>query len=368
LPAGGSARWLELMETVEMNARDIIVIGTSSGGLEALKELVAQLPPDFPATIFVVRHIGETIETVLPQILEQSGHLTATLAAECEYFKRGHIYCAPSRHHMVIEDDRLRLTKGPKENRFRPAVDPLFRSAALALGTRVVGVILTGSLDDGTAGLAAIKHFGGIAIVQDPREARYPSMPQSALRNVHVDYCLPLREIAPLLVNLANDPVSSFFEHSVDENLLIENRIAFGDFDALASIDQLGDLSRFTCPACHGAMREIQQANPSRFRCSTGHAYTAASLLADQNVNLEDILSNTLRALEENVALADYLREYEREMCLPHEGTVLDLEAEKYRAHLIQMLLLHLNGPFRASSPTLIENLPAELTEFVAAT
>jgi two-component system chemotaxis response regulator CheB len=351
-----------------MNARDIIVIGTSSGGLEALKELVGQLPADFPATIFVVSHLGETIGTILPQILEQSGRLTATLASGSEYFKRGHIYCAPSRHHMVIEDDRLELTKGPKENRFRPAVDPLFRSAALALGTRVVGVILTGALDDGTAGLAAVKHFGGIAIVQDPREARYPGMPQSALNNVHVDYCLPLREIAPLLVKLANDPVNSYFEHSVAENLKIENRIAFGDFDALATIDQLGDVSRFTCPACHGAMREIQ-ANPVRFRCSTGHAYTAASLLAEQKENLENILSNTLRALEENVELAKYLGEYEREMCLPTADTVLDVEAEKYRAHLIQMLLLHHNGPLSAgSSPTPIEKAPSQLTELVAAT
>jgi two-component system chemotaxis response regulator CheB len=351
-----------------MNARDIIVIGTSSGGLEALKELVAQLPADFPATIFVVRHLSDTIETILPQILEQSGPLTATLASGSEYFKRGHIYCAPSRHHMVIEDGRLRLTKGPKENRFRPAVDPLFRSAALALGTRVVGVILTGALDDGTAGLAAVKHFGGIAIVQDPREARYAGMPQSALRNVHVDYCLPLREIAPLLVKLANDPVNSYFENSVAENLETENRIAFGDFDALASIDQLGDVSRFTCPACHSSMREIQPAHPVRFRCSTGHAYTAASLLAEQNENLENILSNTLRALEENVALAKYLREYEREMWLPQAETVPNVEAEKYRAHLIQMLLLHRNGPSSAALlPTLIENIPSELTKVMAA-
>ena len=356
------------MKGVEMNARDIIVIGTSAGGLEALKELVAQLPADFPATIFVVRHTSQDIETILPRILERSGHLTSTLASGNEYFKRGHIYCAPSRHHMVIEDDRLRLTKGPKENGFRPAVDPLFRSAALALGTRVVGIILTGAIDDGTAGLAAVKHFGGIAIVQDPSEARFPSMPQSALRNVHVDYCLPLREIAPLLVKLANDPVDTY-EHSVDENLVIENRIAFGDFDALAAIDQLGGVSRFTCPACHGVMREILEANPVRFRCSTGHAYTAASLLAEQNENLEDILSDTLRALEENVALVKYLRNYEREMCVPRADTVMDVDAEKYRAHLIQMLLLHLDGPFSAaSSATLNEELPTDLTELVAAT
>jgi two-component system, chemotaxis family, protein-glutamate methylesterase/glutaminase len=191
-----------------MPARDIIVIGTSTGGIEATKVLVGALPRGLKASLFIVLHIGADGLGLLPEILEQAGCLPASNAKNGEVFEPGHIYVAPPDHHLLLEQPcHLRVARGPKENRFRPAVDPLFRSAAYAFGPRVIGVILTGGLDDGTAGLRSIKARGGTAIVQDPSEALAPSMPLSALRRVAVDYSMRLEEIAPLLVKLSRVPV-----------------------------------------------------------------------------------------------------------------------------------------------------------------
>jgi len=327
-----------------MNARDIIVIGASAGGLNPLRKVISALPPGFRATVFVVRHLSANSHSILPEILERAGNLRATHPSEHERFKSGHIYCAPPDYHMMIEDDCIKLTRGPKENRARPAVDSLFRSAALALRTRVVGVVLSGALDDGTAGLWSVKHRGGITIVQDPREAEFPSMPQSALDHVTVDYCLPLEEIGPALVRLANDPVAENGEASMATNLGIENRIAFGDFEALTAIEKLGKLSRFTCPDCHSVLRELREGNLIRFRCYTGHAYTAATLLAEQDEILDNTLSNTLRALDDSVALSGYLRDCAQQTGHFLPADVLLSSRENYRAQLIQKLMLNHNA------------------------
>ncbi|HKY26756.1 MAG TPA: chemotaxis protein CheB [Pyrinomonadaceae bacterium] len=352
-----------------MNARDIIVIGASAGALDALRKVISELPFDLRATVFVVRHTIASAESLLPEILERAGRLKATHPDDGERFKPGHIYCAPPDRHMLIEDGCVRLTRGPKENRFRPAVDPLFRSAALALRTRVVGVIFSGALDDGTAGLWSVKYRGGVTIVQDTHEAEFPSMPQSALNHVAIDYCLPIQEIAPTLVRLAKDPVEGNGHGVTASNLKIENRIAFGDFDALSSIERLGNLSSFTCPDCHGSMREIRQEEFIRFRCRTGHAYTATALLAEQNEMVENTLSNTMRALEENVALNDYLREHARRNGRRPGTDVFLSTAESYRARLIQRILLNHDAPFVPSVPLAINNAPlGEAEEIVETT
>src|SRR5579864_7798260 len=187
-----------------MPGHDIIVIGASAGGVEALVKLVGQLPGDLPAAVFVVLHIPAESPSLLPGILERSGPLPASQPGDNEAIRSGHIYVASPDYHLLIEQGRVRQMRGPKENRHRPAIDPLFRSAALTYGPRVVGVILTGALDDGTAGLLAVKRRGGVAIVQDPDEALYPSMPLSALENVEVDYTLPLASIGPQLEQLAD--------------------------------------------------------------------------------------------------------------------------------------------------------------------
>src|SRR5262245_61653566 len=179
-----------------MPKQDIVVIGTSSGGLAALRQLVSHLPGDLPAAVFVVQHSSPHTHSLVPSLLSRAGPLLAQHAVNGEPIRLGRIYVAPPNHHMVIEDGRVRLTQGPRENRFRPAIDPLFRTAAYTYGPRVVGVILTGALDDGTAGLWAVKDRGGVALVQEPDEAMYPSMPLSALRHVKVDQTLPVAEIA----------------------------------------------------------------------------------------------------------------------------------------------------------------------------
>jgi two-component system chemotaxis response regulator CheB len=167
-----------------MPKRDIIVIGTSAGGMETLIELFSRLPKKLAASIFVVCHISPYSSGVLPKVISRAGSLPAAHPTDREPIKPGQVYVAPPDHHLLIEDSVVRVTQGPKENRFRPAVDPLFRSAAYAYGPRVIGVILTGSLDDGTAGLWAVKERGGLAVVQDPDEALFDSMPLSALNNV----------------------------------------------------------------------------------------------------------------------------------------------------------------------------------------
>jgi two-component system chemotaxis response regulator CheB len=187
-----------------MAKRDLIVIGTSSGGVEALRTIVAALPSDFAASLFVVMHSAANSPGLLDKILQRETTLRVEIAQNNQKFKPGHIYVAPPDHHLILEPGIICLSRGPKENRFRPAVDPLFRSAAQTYGPRVVGVILTGGLDDGTAGLWAIKQLGGTTVVQEPAEALAPSMPASALRNVKVDYCVPLVEIGPLLGKLVD--------------------------------------------------------------------------------------------------------------------------------------------------------------------
>src|SRR5215471_2646718 len=175
-----------------MAKQDIVVIGTSAGGLKILRELVSHLPADLPAAVFIVQHSSTDVHSILPDVLSKAGNLPARHAVDGEPIRLGRIYIAPPNHHMVVDDGRVRLTQGPKENRFRPAIDPLFRTAAYFYGPRVVGVILTGALNDGTAGLWAVKERGGLALVQEPGEATNPSMPLSAIRQVKVDKTLPV--------------------------------------------------------------------------------------------------------------------------------------------------------------------------------
>jgi len=288
-----------------MAGHDIIVIGASAGGVEALRQLVNDLPADMPASLFVVLHIPPQNPSVLPYILERAGKLTALHPQDGARIEHGRIYVAPPDRHLLVDRGLIRVTHGPKENRYRPAVDPLFRSAARAYGPRVVGVIMTGALDDGTAGLRDVKQRGGVAVVQDPLEALYSGMPKSALANVRVDYCLPLAEIAPTLVRLAHESAAEEGAYPVPDELEIENSITENNFEAdIESVNKLGAPSNFTCPECHGTLWEIQDGELLRFRCHVGHAYSADSLLAEQNEGLEDALWAAVRALEENSHLA----------------------------------------------------------------
>jgi len=288
-----------------MPGHDIIVVGASAGGVEALSNLVGQIPERLPAALFIVLHIPTQSPSLLPHILSRAGPLTATHPADGEVIRHGHIYVAPPDYHLLLERDRIHLVRGPRENRHRPAIDPLFRSAAVAYGPRVGGVILTGALDDGTAGLWAIKQRGGIAVVQDPDDALYPSMPSSALAHVPIDYRLPLADIGATLVQLANQPAPEEGAYPVQEDMEQEVRYTeMQDADTLASNERLGAPSPFSCPECGGVLWELHNGELVRFRCRVGHALSIESVRAAQDEQLEAALWTALKTLEESASLS----------------------------------------------------------------
>ena len=264
----------------------IIVIGASSGGVEALRTLVAGLPADLPAAVFVVLHIGNHPSS-LPEILNKAGPLFAIHPPSGAPIVHGNIYVAPPDRHLLIEQGCICLSSGPKENRSRPAVNPLFRSAAAAYGSRVTGVILTGGLDDGTAGLAEIKRCGGTAVVQDPKTAFSPSMPGSAVAHVDVDHIVPLNEIAALLSTLASTAGRPTEENRMQKEPLERH------------------FSGLTCPECRGPLTQERQGRIVEYRCRVGHAYGPLALIEEHNEAVERTLWSTLVALEEAAEIAE---------------------------------------------------------------
>jgi len=305
---------------------DIIVIGASAGGISALSKLVANLPPSFDASVFVTIHIPEHTRSALPKILSQKGHLAALNPINGEPIQRGRIYVAPPDRHMLIKRGFVHLVRGPRENGARPSVDPMFRTAARAYGKRVVGVVLSGALDDGTAGLMAVKKQGGIAIVQDPEEALYDGMPRSAIAHGDVDYILKVAEIADLLMRLVEEPLEKGGDEPLSEEMEQETDIAELDLSALHSIDKPGTPSRFSCPECHGVLWEIDD-DTVRFRCRVGHAYSPETLLADQSNSVDDALWAGLRAPEENAALMSRMAKKFRDQGSTRSAVRLDKQA-----------------------------------------
>jgi two-component system, chemotaxis family, protein-glutamate methylesterase/glutaminase len=286
--------------------RRVVVVGASAGGVEALGALVSQLPRDFSAAILVVLHVPANAVSVLPGILRRAGNLPAVHAATREPLREGMIYIAPPDRHMMVRRGSVVTTFGPRENGHRPAIDPLFKSAAAEYGKDVIGVLLTGNLDDGTAGLAAIKDSGGLAIVQDPEDAVYPGMPASAIENVSVDHVLPLNEIAPALLELLSNPRPEATGRRKNERLDVEIRRV--QMDPSLDIEvQVGKPSGYTCPECNGGLWEIDDGPLVRYRCRVGHAYSMDSLVAAYGDSVEAALWAALRALEENAAFADRL-------------------------------------------------------------
>lgn len=305
-----------------MSRRDIIVIGTSSGGIDALKGLVAGLPRDFGATLFVTLHVAPYSLGILPEILERSGPLPASNARDMEQIEPGRIYVAPPDRHLLVEPSGIvRVTRGPRENRFRPAVDPLFRSAAYAFGPRVVGVILTGWLDDGTAGLWAVKERGGVAVVQHPDDCFAPAMPLNAIKHVEVDHIVPLKDIAPLLVRLAETRAAEEGGRPVSEEMEIEVKIAREDGALESGIMKWGEPSVYACPECHGVLLQLKEGGNVRFRCHTGHAYSVDSLLAEFTEKTEESLWSAIRAIEEGVLL---MRDLAKHFGERHNGDAAD--------------------------------------------
>jgi two-component system, chemotaxis family, protein-glutamate methylesterase/glutaminase len=282
-------------------ASHAIVIGASSGGVSALLELAAAIPAGLDAVVGVVLHVGSQ-HSILPELLSRHGVWPAIHPKDGERLEAGTIYVAPPDHHMLFTAETVRLSRGARENHARPALDPLFRSAALEWRGRLIGVVLTGDLDDGTAGLAAVKACGGTAIVQDPATAFEPSMPASALANVKVDRCLPLAEIAPALVRLVHrnrqaEPVPPAPPYVAREHAIFEGK------ENMENLSAAGTPSALTCPDCGGGLWELNEGKPLRYRCHTGHAFSARSLQKAQSDIAEHALWSSVRALQEREML-----------------------------------------------------------------
>jgi len=314
-----------------MAARRIVVVGSSAGGVRALQILVSQLPSDFPAPILIVQHIG-AYRSILPTLFNRAGPIPAAHATDGDEITAGRILVAPPDMHMIVEDAIVRLVRGPKEHHARPAIDPLFRSTALAWGPGAIGVLLTGWLDDGTAGLQAIKRCGGTAVVQDPAEADSPGMPMSALRFVEVDYQVPLAAMGGLLERLvAEEPASG---QGGRAGLLVrENDIALGKGDFMEHLEKIAKPSTFVCPDCDGALWEITGSEPRRFRCHTGHAYTLQSLYHAHTETTDEALWSALRALQEKELLLKSMAAGYRAERDEKEAARLDEEAGDIAQH-----------------------------------
>jgi two-component system chemotaxis response regulator CheB len=287
-----------------MTRRDIVVIGASAGGIDALKVLVSSLPKDLDAAVFITLHVPPYSMGIVAEILERAGSLPVSYAKDWEAIENGRIYVAPPDRHLLFEKQGyVRVTRGPRENRFRPAIDPMFRSAALCFGHRVIGVILTGWLDDGTAGLRAVRERGGLTMVQHPDDAFAPSMPLNAIKQVEVDQILSLKDIGPRLAQLVNTPAGEEVKNPVPDEMDIEVKIAKEEHALESGILKWGKPSMYACPECHGVLLQLHEGNSTRFRCHTGHAYSVDSLLAEFTMKNEESLWSAIRALEENAIL-----------------------------------------------------------------
>jgi two-component system, chemotaxis family, protein-glutamate methylesterase/glutaminase len=314
--------------------RDVIVIGASAGGVQALQRLVADLPPELPASILVVLHMMSSGTSVLDAILTRAGNLPVSKAVDHAPLERGHVYVSPPDSHLLLRGDRIHLSNGPRENGHRPAVDPLFRSAARAYGPRTIGVVLSGTLDDGTDGLRLIKQRGGATVCQDPEDATYGEMPRSAIEFVGPDRVLPIAEMGRALCELIDAPldprppngVADPREQPVD---LVE--VEYGREEAE------GDASLLTCPACGGVLLEREESDMVRFACSVGHAYSPDSLVSQQGDALESALWQALRTLEERADLLRRMSKRAERRGMTDTGERMGRRADRVTDHAVEI-------------------------------
>src|SRR5262245_12586971 len=330
-----------------MATRNIIVIGGSSGGLEAIRAILSGLSGGFPASIFVVLHSGAESPGVLDRIFSRATTLPARYAIDREPIRPGHIYIGPADRHLLVKRDHVRVTRGPRENRFRPAVDPLFRTAATAHGPRVIGIVVSGGLDDGAIGVRFIKNRGGIAIVQDPHEAPVSEMPQAAIAHVNVDYILPAGEIAGVLRRLTSETI----QVTAMEDEEIRDIAEMGS-DAIHHSRALGAPSPFTCPECGGTLWESHEDELLQFQCHIGHRYGGESLVSAQSEALDHALWAGLRALEENSELRRRMAKHahDRGMTVIATGYEQQAAESEQRASVIRKVLMP-EGPDAAEVP-----------------
>jgi two-component system, chemotaxis family, protein-glutamate methylesterase/glutaminase len=329
---------------------DVIVIGASAGGVGSLQRLVEPIPAEFSAAILIALHLPDGIRSMLPEILMRAGSLPAAHAINDEPVMPGRIFIAPAGFHLTVNGGHLTVTRGAREHGHRPAIDPLFRSAALSYGARAVGVVLSGSLDDGTAGLLEIKRAGGVAIVQDPADTEWPSMPLSALKHVDVDYCVPASQIGIVLQKIAGGPAGNAGTLPNGDGKRGNNAMRTKPEEEGS---QPGEPSPYSCPECGGVLWEIKDSELLRFRCRIGHAYTSETLTTDQALTVEHALWKALRALEEQAAVRRRMAERARRQGLTMSAARWEDRAGLLdeQAHQLRRLVLAGVGAVEDATP-----------------
>jgi len=326
------------VNTGEAPTRDVVVIGASYGGVEALRKLAAELPADLPATVLVVQHTSEESPAVLADLLGARGGLRAVKARDGMPLERGMIVVAPPGRHMLLTEEGIRVVFGPRENRTRPAIDPLFRTAAVHYNTRAIGVVLTGLLGDGAVGLFAIARCGGVAVVQDPAEAVAADMPRRALELVPNARKLPLGELAAVISELTRQPAPP--PPPIPEALRIEVSITERIMNTQEPAELLGKPSDFTCPECRGTIRVVDDDGMQRFRCRVGHAYSADAFVAAKEQSLEESLWVALQTLQERGQMLTQLAREERARERHDTADSFDTRAREVHRHARRLLEL----------------------------
>lgn len=314
-----------------MTNRDIIVIGGSSGATGPLKAILGALPVDIPAAVFVVLHIPARSTGLLASVAGAAGPLPAREAEDGMPIEHGQVYIAAPDHHLIVTEARIRLGRGPRENMVRPAIDPLFRSAAMSYGPRVIGVVLSGLLSDGAAGLNAVKRCGGIAIVQDPEDAVADDMPRRALESTIADLSVPGAGLGDVLAELARQAAGPYVP--VPPEIRIEVDIAMGERIDSAVLKKIADPAPLTCPSCGGVLSSIRSGQPLRFRCQVGHGFTADALGKEQESRVDEAIRVALRVIEERAALVWRMAEEGRETGRKAVAAMYEERAKEYRGY-----------------------------------
>ena len=328
-----------------MDNRDIIVIGGSSGSAAPLKQILSRLPADLPAAVFVVVHIPAQGVGILSTLASAAGPLPVVQAESGMIIRNGQVYLAAPDHHLLVFESHIMLGRGPRENMVRPAIDPLFRSAALQYGPRVIGVVLSGLLSDGAAGLNAVKRCGGVTLVQDPSDAIADEMPLRALETTTVDLCVPAARLGDVLSDLAREAAGAALP--VPPEIRLEVEIAAGDRIGSDKLTGIAEPAPLTCPSCGGVLSMVKMSHPLRFRCQVGHAYTADALAREQESRVDEAMRVALRIIEERAELVHRMAENGRLSGRVAVAQMYDVRAAEYReyADMIRRVMLQSLDP-----------------------
>jgi two-component system, chemotaxis family, protein-glutamate methylesterase/glutaminase len=314
-----------------MSTRKMIAVGGSLGGIDAAKQLFAALPKDFPAAVFTTIHVGASGLNAIAEVLGSGSTIPVKTAVDGESVQVGQIYVAPADHHLLVLQNVVRLGRGPRENMARPAIDPMLRSVGISCGGSAIGVVLSGQLNDGAAGLADLKRCGGLAVVQNPSDAEAGDMPLAALNAVDVDYRAPAADLGALLMRLVEESAGPPIAPPAEIRLEVD--IALGRPVGTEATATIATPVPLTCPQCSGVLSEIKRGPPLRFRCQVGHAFTAEALEAERESTIDEAIRVSLRIIEERAVLMEKMAQDARRS--GRTGVVPDYErrGHEYRAH-----------------------------------